>query len=179
MAVRIDYLCFGILAAIVITSVPTLAERKDSTQASTKSDASKLIADEEGFRSCPYKDPVGVPTIGYGATSYSDGRAVNLSDPCITKEDAKKLMAHHISKAGNEVARLVKVPLSANQKTALTSFAYNFGSGALASSALLSKLNAGDKSGAASEFDRWIHADGKPLLGLVDRRAKEKALFKK
>lgn len=102
-----------------------------------------------------------------------------MSDRCLTKDEAKKLMNWHIQKAAAEVDRLVKVPITSNQKTALTSFAFNFGSGALATSTLLRKLNSGDKSGAAAEFDRWIHGSGQVLPGLVDRRKKEKELFKR
>lgn len=178
MAIRIDYLCFGILGAIFITSIPTLAERTQSAKP-TSTAAKTLIANEEGFRSCPYSDPTGVATIGYGATFYPDGKSVTLSDSCLDKAEAKKLLNWHIASASKEVDRLVRVPISNNQKTALTSFAFNFGSGALGSSALLSKLNAGDKQGAAGEFDRWVHGNGQVLPGLRDRRVKEKALFQK
>jgi lysozyme len=44
---------------------------------------------------------------------------------------------------------------------------------------LLKKLNAGDKAGAANQFDVWNKAGGKVLQGLVTRRAAEKALFLK
>ncbi len=74
---------------------------------------------------------------------------------------------------------MVKVPLTANQLGALTSFAYNLGSGALASSTLLKLLNAGDYAGAAAQFARWNKARGKTLAGLTKRRAAEAALFLK
>lgn len=134
----------------------------------------------EGFRSCPYKDPVGVATIGYGNTYYQDGRKVTLNDACLDKDKAKQLMQATLDKTAREVEAMVNVPLTANQKTALTSFAFNIGTGALRDSDLLAKLNAGDKEGAAQEFDRWVHGENKQVLpGLVDRRAKEKDLFKK
>ena len=43
-----------------------------------------LIKEFEGFRAKPYRDAVGIPTIGYGNTYYEDGRAVKLTDPPIT-----------------------------------------------------------------------------------------------
>lgn len=173
---RADYLCFGVLGLIFITSIPTLAERQTEQP---NSNAESLVASEEGFRACPYKDPVGVPTIGFGFTFYPGGKKVSMADACLTKDAAKKLMDWHLKQAEQSVERLAKVSLSANQKTALTSFTFNVGEGALASSKLLSKLNAGDKSGAAAEFDRWTRGDGEVLPGLVDRRAKEKQLFLK
>jgi len=39
------------------------------------------------------------------------------------------------------------------------------------------KLNAGDYSGAAAEFSRWVFAGGQQLPGLVKRRTAEAALF--
>ena len=38
-------------------------------------------------------------------------------------------------------------------------------------------LNAGDYIGAANELDRWVHAGGKTISGLVRRRQYEKDLF--
>lgn len=180
MAIRADYLCFGILGAIFITSIPTLAERQQHSATA----ASALISGEEGFRSCPYLDPTGTPTIGYGATFYPDGKKVSLSDACLNQAEANKLRDWHVQNAAKAVDRLVKVPITPNQKTALTSFTFNFGSNALESSALLKKLNAGDAKGAAAEFDRWVHGEdkhgeNKVLPGLVKRRQREKQLFQK
>jgi len=59
----------------------------------------------------------------------------------------------------------------------LVDFTYNLGAGKLASSTLLIKLNAGDYAGAAREFDKWVMAGGKPLPGLVKRRAAERQMF--
>ncbi|MFK9512027.1 lysozyme, partial [Escherichia coli] len=64
------------------------------------------------------------------------------------------------------VRRIVTVPLTANQLGALVSFAYNLGTGALASSTLLRLLNAGDYKGAAAQFARWNRAGGRVLAGL-------------
>ncbi len=69
------------------------------------------------------------------------------------------------------------MPLTQGQWDALSSFVYNLGPGALEKSTLLRLLNAGDYSGAAAQFDRWVYASGKKLSGLVKRRAAERALF--
>jgi lysozyme len=75
------------------------------------------------------------------------------------------------------VSAAVTVPLNDNEFGALTSFTFNLGIGNLKSSTLLKKLNAGDRAGAADEFGKWVNAGGKPLPGLVKRRAAERALF--
>ena len=36
--------------------------------------AAALCREFEGFRAAPYLCPAGVPTVGYGATYYADGR---------------------------------------------------------------------------------------------------------
>jgi lysozyme len=76
-----------------------------------------------------------------------------------------------------DVLKLVKVPLEQREFDALVSFAFNCGSGNLAKSTLLKKINAGDKDGAASEFLKWDRAGGKVLRGLTRRRNAERALF--
>ena len=76
-----------------------------------------------------------------------------------------------------DVRRLVKVRLAPWQFDALVSFTYNCGAGALSSSTLLKKVNAGDFEGAALEFHKWNKAGGKVMNGLVRRRASESLLF--
>jgi lysozyme len=75
------------------------------------------------------------------------------------------------------VDALVLVDLSAPQMAALASLAYNIGINAFRASTLLRKLNAGDTSGAAREFDKWTRGGGRVLPGLVKRRADERRLF--
>jgi len=45
-----------------------------------------FIKNEELFRSKPYLDPVGIPTIGYGSTVYENGKAITLKDRAITEK---------------------------------------------------------------------------------------------
>ncbi|MDQ6385887.1 glycoside hydrolase family protein [Campylobacter jejuni] len=51
------------------------------------------------------------------------------------------------------------------------------GTNAFSKSTLVKKLNANDNRAAADQFDVWVNAGGKRMQGLVNRRAKEKALF--
>lgn len=135
-------------------------------------DCVELIKRFEAFRSNPYLCPAGRPTIGYGHTA-----GVTMQTSEITQRGAEQLLAQDLASIARAVCSLVAVPLAQGQFDALVSFAFNAGIGALQSSTLLRLLNAGDSAGAADEFVRWVHANGKELPGLVRRRAAERSLF--
>lgn len=135
-----------------------------------------IICDFEGKRLVAYDDGVGVWTIGFGTTIYPNGIKVKKGDVC-TESEAKEYMAHDLKKFELAVNSAVTVPLNQNQFDALVSLAYNIGTNAFKNSTLVKKLNAGDYRGAADQFDVWINAGGKRMQGLVNRRAREKALY--
>lgn len=135
-----------------------------------------LICGFEGKRLIAYDDGVGVWTIGFGTTVYPNGIKVMKGDTC-TEAQAKTYMAHDLKKFEATVNNAVEVPLNQNQFDALVSLAYNIGTDAFSKSTLVKKLNANNILGAADQFDVWVNAGGKRMQGLVNRRAKEKALF--
>lgn len=137
----------------------------------------KLIAGFEGLSLAPYLCSAGKWTIGWGNTRMPDGSTVTSDTPLITREKADLMLTREIMNVEETLFRLVKVPLSENKVTALTSFIYNVGVTAFENSTLLRKLNAGDYGGAADELPRWVHAEGKILGDLIKRREKERALF--
>ena len=141
-------------------------------ETSTRSGLS-IIRQFEGCKLKAYICPAGVWTIGWGRTTN-----VKLGDIC-SQEQADKWLVQEYDAFEKKVRALVKVPVTANQLGALVSFAYNIGTGALGSSTLLKKLNAGDYVGAAGQFARWDKAGGRILAGLTKRRAAEAALFLK
>ncbi len=130
-----------------------------------------LIKDFEGLRLNSYRDAVGVWTIGYGHTGTAG------PGQQITNAQATALLREDVATFENAVTRAVRVPITENQFAALVSFTYNVGSGALNSSTLLRRLNAGDTLGAADEFLRWNRAGGQVLAGLTRRRVAERNLF--
>ena len=130
-----------------------------------------IVKEAEGLRLSAYLCPAGIPTIGYGHT-----KGVKLGDTC-TREQAEKWLENDFFMAKTDVKAVVRVPLSDNQLDALASFVFNLGVRKLIQSTLLKKLNAGDYSGAAAEFDKWVFAGKVKLNGLVKRRAKERKLF--
>ena len=134
-----------------------------------------LIKHFEGLFLKAYVDPVGVVTIGYGHTRTARPGME------ITEAEAEALLKSDL--AGHEafVGNAVKVDLNRNQFSALVSFAFNVGNGALGGSTLLKKLNEGKFSAAARQFDEWvkgtINGVKVTLPGLVRRRGSERKLF--
>ena len=126
-------------------------------------------------RYAAYKCPAGVWTIGVGTTSENDNKVREGMVWSFAQCRAAFLNDMHIFEG--HIHRLVKVRLTQWQMDALTSFVYNVGAGAFASSTLLKKVNAKDFEGAALEFHKWNKGGGKVLPGLVRRRASEALLF--
>lgn len=138
--------------------------------------AYNLAKEAEGLRLTAYPDPAtgGAPwTIGYGSTrGVKKGMTINLAE-------AQQRLVVDMTEAGNAVTRWVDVPLTQGQFDALADFVFNLGEGNFRGSTLLKKLNAGDYSGAAAEFGKWVKASGRTLPGLVTRRAAERVLFER
>lgn len=76
------------------------------------------------------------------------------------------------------MATKTEVVLNANQYGALASWAFNVGCGAVRSSTLLGRLNAGEDPNvvAGQELPLWNKGGGAVLAGLVRRREAEVAL---
>lgn len=132
----------------------------------------QLIKDSEGLQLTAYKCPAGVWTIGYGHTGPDVRPGLT-----ITPREATELLQADLLKFERAVSALVTITINDNQFSALVSFAYNVGEGALARSTLLRHLNAGRIAMAAQEFLRWTKAGGVELPGLVRRRRAERDLF--
>lgn len=150
------------------------AQKKSPKVSDTMTSTTDFIAEQEGYRDIAYQDSAGVWTIGYGTT-----RGVKEGDT-ITKEQAKANLTQDIKSAEDAVDRLVKVPISPDQRTALVSLIYNVGAGAFERSNSLKLLNAGDYEGfAEGAFGEhgFVNAGGKRIPGLVNRRKRERKLF--
>jgi lysozyme len=138
-----------------------------------------------------YLCPAGIWTIGWGHAIVHEGRqlagpqhkalARSLYPGGITRQQAVDLLRADLLRFCAGVQRLLKVPVDEQQFGALLAFAFNAGTGALGSSTLLRKLNAGDTAGAAEQFLAWDKARVKGVLqalpGLTRRRRAERALF--
>lgn len=138
----------------------------------------ELIKHFEGFEPKPYLCPAKVPTIGYGATYYSNGKKVTLLDKEITKEEATVLLSEMLVAYEKAVDSYCIDTITQNQFDALVSFAYNLGNGNLKSSTLLKKVNVNPNNPTIKdEFMKWVKSNGKTLKGLVTRRTAESELY--
>lgn len=131
-----------------------------------------LIKSFEGLRLDAYQDSVGVWTIGFGHTA-PDIKAGQR----ITIEQADRYLADDIRFAEECIQDLVLPPLTQGQYDAICSFIFNLGCVAFSKSTLLKYINTGDIDRAAKEFEKWVHAGGKKLPGLVRRRQAEAERF--
>lgn len=138
----------------------------------------ELIKKYEGFYSKPYLDPIGIPTIGYGATYYPNKVKVTMKDKPLTEKQASELLVNMLKVYENQVALLVKKPINQNQFDALVSFTYNLGATNFGKSTLLKKLNNNPHDPTIrQEFEKWNRAGGKVLNGLIKRRKDEANLY--
>ena len=126
-----------------------------------------LIKQFEGCHLTAYKDPEGIPTIGYGHT-----KDVKLGQK-ITLAQADEYLRQDVASAEKAVSKY-KYDYNINQFSALVSFTYNCGA-----KNLKKITNSGTRTLAqiSARLPNYNKADGKVLLGLVRRRAAEKRLF--
>ncbi|CAL8117912.1 unnamed protein product [Orchesella dallaii] len=132
-------------------------------------------------------------TIGYGHTcpcrgSYNPnciGNActVPLNDKFtlpLTNSSADELLQEDMKECETCVRENVLYKsLTSNQFSALVSFVHSFGCGQFQKSDLRNKINKGNISGAAKEFEKWAYSGNPPELyeHLRDRRIAERKLF--
>lgn len=144
--------------------------------------AAKIISEFEGFEKpigttgnyAAYKCPAGIWTIGKGST----GPDIKRGTIWTKAQCEARFLRDLLDRFGPAVDKLTEgIAVTANQKAALVSFAYNLGEERLEESTLLRKLRDGNIAGAADEFLRWTFAGGKQLKGLIRRREAERKLF--
>ena len=136
-----------------------------------------LLAELEGVVLNPYKDSVGIPTIGIGSTYYEDGTKVTMKDKAITKERAIQLAKNVVKSFEARVNKSIIVPMTQNQFDAMVLLCYNIGESGFARSSVVRNFNAGNLQKAADSFLLWNKAGGKVSKGLTNRRKKERNLF--
>ena len=134
-----------------------------------------LVKEFEGLRLTAYKCPAGIWTIGWGHTKgVKPGQRISVNQ-------AEAFLAEDLAESAAHVTRLITAQLTSNQFSALVSFTFNVGPGALSTSTLRRKLNAGDYGAVPAELARWnkatVNRKKVTLNGLVRRRAAEAALW--
>ncbi len=140
----------------------------------------EFVARFEGCILRLYNDPAGHCTIGIGHLVHH-GRC-DGSEPAefkrgITRDRAFALLQEDAAEVARAIRRHVHVPLNQTQFDALCSFGFNCGTGAIQTSTLTRRLNAGEYAAVPQELNRWVMAGGQTLPGLVRRRKAEGELF--
>lgn len=114
---------------------------------------------KEGTVLVPYKDSVGVATIGTGTTVYPNGQKVKMTDPKITEKQATEYLKFHIDKDAKIFNKsLLGVPLSQTEYDLYMDFTYQFGTGAWSSSSMLRNLKVGQYKQACDSLLKWKYA---------------------
>ena len=137
----------------------------------------RLLGELEGIVLRPYKDSVGIPTIGIGSTYYEDGTKVKMTDKAITKERAIQLAKNVAKSFEEQVDKSILLPVTQNQFDAMVLLCYNIGKSGFAGSSVVRNFNSGNLQKAADSFLLWNKAGGIVVQGLVNRRNKERSLF--
>ena len=136
-----------------------------------------LIKRFEGVRNRPYRDCVGLWTVGVGHL-IGDGKSLPESwNRTFTEEEINALLIRDLSRFERGIGMYIKVPLRQSEFDALCSFAFNLGLGTLQRSTLRQKINRNDKEGAAKEILKYCRAGGKIVKGLQRRREAEYQMF--
>ena len=148
---------------------------------------SDMIKRYEKFMSNPYRDAVGIWTIGFGNTYYEDRRKVSGSDKPISEVRASELKQNIINMDFAPAVNLLFADeiangrINQNQFDALLSLAYNIGTRGLAGSSVYKNIKRGNYKAAADSFLAWNkgRVSGKlvELRGLTRRRNDERAMF--
>ncbi len=154
--------------------------------------AQPLIKEKEGFKKVlsngsvtAYLDPVGIPTIGWGTTRYSNGKKVLMGD-IVTVAQCQFELEFMMKQKANEFIKHINFEINENQLAAMISFAYNAGTGKVGGdTGLINKqffkvfAATGDTTKASNLLENTaITAKGVKLAGLVNRRKKEAELFR-
>lgn len=135
-----------------------------------------FLVNEEGLILHPYKDSVGIPTIGVGCTYYENGQRVTMADPQITRDRAISLFRNVLLNYERSVWSITRDDITQNQFNALTSLCFNIGTAAFKGSTVLRLVNVNPKDPAISQaFEMWKNAGGKPVL--LARRKREAKLY--
>ena len=137
----------------------------------------ELIKRFEGVRSRPYRDCIGLWTVGVGHL-IGDGKSLPESwNKVFTKEEIDALLIQDLSRFERGITVQLPVPLKQCEYDALCSFAFNLGLGTLQRSTIRQALLRGDKVAAIESLLKYNKAGGKVLKGLDNRRKDEAALF--
>jgi lysozyme len=137
-----------------------------------------LIKHHEGVRNKPYRDCIGLWTVGVGHL-IGDGKSLPESwNKTFTTEEVDALLRTDLRRFELGISKMLpNVPLRQCEFDSLVSFAFNVGLGTFQRSTLRQALLRGDKTQAMESLLKYCKAGGKIVKGLQTRRLDEKQLF--
>jgi lysozyme len=141
----------------------------------------------EGCELKPYKDSVGLWTVGVGHLLRTNEQIEGITwtrgipSGAISVETCDGLLAYDVARFERAILSAVSaaVKLTQCEFDALVSLAFNIGEAAISKSTLVRKLNALDRPGAEDQFLVWKKAKNIATgQALQIRRSVERGLFK-
>lgn len=138
-----------------------------------------IIKEFEGYRADPYRDVVGVWTIGYGET-----RGVGPNTKSVSEREASSMLRKRVNsdflKPVLKLAKAIGWHLNQNQADALASLSYNLGPGIFDKGRSMGDaIRSKNRTKIADAFLLYDKAGSPPhpLAGLTRRRRQERELF--
>jgi len=134
--------------------------------------AAPLVVDFEGWRNVPYPDPA----LGSQLMTVCAGATSGVQDRVYTDHQCAELLARDLAVHAQAIAPCLPADLPVETRAAFVSAAYNLGPRAFCNSSMSRKAQGGDLLGACDALRLWVNAGGRPMPGLVRRRAVERSL---
>lgn len=135
-----------------------------------------FLKQQEGVRNDVYLDSVGIPTVGIGHVVLSEDN-LNVGDS-ITDDQVLQFAKQDMAYAKNAIWEAITTPINQNMFDALLSLTYNIGTGALANSTVVKKINSkASNNDIEDAWSMWDKAGGISSPSLLARRQREFNLF--
>jgi lysozyme len=138
-------------------------------KSSNTGDTISFLKQQEGFYPKAHGD-FKQTSIGYGTKALPGEKSISL-------QDAETRLQQEAAKVDAWINQNIKQLLTQGQRTALTSFGYNLGTGKGGLSDLLPSIDAGSWQCVAKQMGAYIHSGGHINRGLIKRREAEGRLL--
>ena len=172
---KIGYI--GIGAAVLAALALIFKNKTMEVFKGTSEQVFSFISKWENFYTKAYPD-YSQWSVGYGSGMNWDTHTPVTKDTVVDRDTARRWLLAEAAQNMATINKYVKVPLNANQRTALAAFVYNVGDGAFIGSTLLKKINANaPRAEIEAAWKQWRMAGGVVNNGLVNRRAAEIKLY--
>lgn len=139
------------------------------------------LANYEALSNTVYLDSVGVRTIGIGMTSSEIPDIKQWSwERRLENDQCVRMFEDSLVRYENAVIKAINpgVMITQAQFDALVSITYNIGTGGMAGSTFMKRVNSGARpEDVAAAMQSWNKGGGRVIKGLVNRRAAEGKVY--